>query len=60
MIDAARRGEYDFHQKHRLIGPDGFQPDAVIRAMLEAALDDFKPTNHVAPKPAAADLSAAW
>src|SRR3954464_15473713 len=40
MIEAARRAEYDFHQRECLIGAERFipTPDAVIRAMLEAVL----------------------
>jgi hypothetical protein len=40
MIEAARRAEYDYYQKGRKIGSERFvaTPDAVIRAMLEAAL----------------------
>jgi hypothetical protein len=43
MIVAARRGEYDYHQRNRTLGPGPFRPtpDAVIRAMLEAALSDI-------------------
>ncbi|MFL5288613.1 MAG: hypothetical protein ACJ8AW_48580 [Rhodopila sp.] len=41
MIDAARRGEYDYYQRgHMALNAERFipTPDAVIRAMLEAAL----------------------
>ena len=43
MIEAARRAEYDYHQKARTIGSERFipTPDGVIRAMLEAALKDL-------------------
>jgi hypothetical protein len=40
MIVAARRAEFDYHQKGRLIGAERFipTPDPVIKVMLEAAL----------------------
>jgi len=40
MILAALRAEFDYYQKARQIGPERFipTPDAVIKAMLEAAL----------------------
>jgi hypothetical protein len=40
MIDAARRAEFDYHQRERLLGAERFipTPDAIIRAMLEAAI----------------------
>ena len=49
MVDAARRGEFDYYQRNRLIGSDRFiaTPDAVIRAMLEAALASAP--DHAAP-----------
>ena len=40
MIQAARRAEFDYYQKGRLIGAGRFigTPDEVIKIMLEAAL----------------------
>ena len=40
MIIAARRAEFDYYQKGRALGGDRFipTPDAVIKAMLDAAL----------------------
>jgi hypothetical protein len=40
MIEAARRAEFDFHQKGRTLGHERFIPtsDSVIHVMLEAAL----------------------
>jgi hypothetical protein len=42
MIEAARRAEFDYFQRNRPLGLGPFQPtsDAVIRAMLEAALSE--------------------
>lgn len=46
MVEAARRAEFDFAQRNRLLGAGPFRPtsDAVIRAMLEAVLGGGKPT----------------
>jgi hypothetical protein len=40
MIRTAQRGEYDYYQRNRQLPADKFipTPEAVIRAMLEAAL----------------------
>jgi hypothetical protein len=45
MIEAARRGHYDYLQRNRLLGIGPFQPmpDPIIRAMLEAAIGDIVP-----------------
>jgi hypothetical protein len=53
MIEAARRADFDYYQRGRLVGAGRFipTPDAVIRAMLQAALGDI-PDDH----PTAADL----
>ena len=60
MITAARRAEYDYYQKGRVLGADRFipTPDPVIRAMLGATLKrSSRPLN---PSPEAkADASAA-
>jgi hypothetical protein len=57
MIEAARRAEYDYYQRGRQIGAGRFIPipDAVIRAMLEAALGDV-PDPEEAGRPTEADL----
>jgi hypothetical protein len=45
MIEAARRGQYDYLRRNRLLGIGPFQParDPIIRAMLEAAIRDIVP-----------------
>jgi hypothetical protein len=55
MIEAARRGHYDYLQRNRLLGIGPFQPTPgpIIRAMLEAALGDIAPE-----KPATAAKAA--
>lgn len=56
MVEAARRAEFDYYQKGRLIDADRFipTPDAVIRAMLEAAVGDApKPEGRTSSAPAA-------
>ena len=42
MIEAARRAEFDYYQQDRMLSAERFipTPDAVIRAMLEAAVGD--------------------
>jgi hypothetical protein len=42
MIEAARRAEYDYYQRGRLVGSGRFipTPDAVIKVMLEAAFKE--------------------
>jgi hypothetical protein len=42
MIEAARRTEFEHYQKGQVVSTDRFipTPDAVIRAMLEAAVGD--------------------
>jgi hypothetical protein len=42
MVEAARRAEFDYYQRNRLLSERPFipTPDPVIRAMLEAALAD--------------------
>ena len=49
--EAARRAEFDYYQKGQLIGAERFipTPDAVIRAMLQAAVGD--PPKPQEPKP---------
>jgi hypothetical protein len=46
MIEAARRAEYDYYQRLGWLGAGPFvgTPIAVLRAMLEAAVGDGKPT----------------
>jgi hypothetical protein len=41
MIDAARRDEYDYYQRGRMLSSERFitTPDAVIRAMLGGTED---------------------
>jgi len=40
VVQAVRRAEYDYYQRGRVLGSERFipTPDAVIRAMLEAAV----------------------
>jgi hypothetical protein len=42
MIEAAQRGEFDFHQRGRTLGAERFVPTSpeIVRAMLEAALGE--------------------
>jgi hypothetical protein len=51
MIEAARRGEYDYLKRNRLLGPGPFvpTPNLIIRAMLEAAVGDVGPEKPAAP-----------
>jgi hypothetical protein len=55
MIEAARRAEYDYYQRGRALGAGRFipTPDAVIRAMLEAAFQEVPDEVAAAAKPAA-------
>src|SRR3954447_12334277 len=51
IIEAARRAEFDYYQQGRMLSAERFipTPDAVIRAMLEAAVGDAP--NLKEPKP---------
>lgn len=53
MILAALRAEFDYYQKARQIGPERFipTPDAVIKAMLEAALKQVEMADVEEPVP---------
>jgi hypothetical protein len=52
MLTAAKRAEYDFFNRGRTVKDDRFipTPDAIIRAMLEAALSTLDPTTKTASK----------
>jgi hypothetical protein len=44
MIEAARRAEFDYYQRGGMLGSRFIPtPDAVIKAMLEAAIGDAPP-----------------
>jgi hypothetical protein len=55
MVTAAKRAEYDFFNRGRRVKDDRFipTPDAIIRAMLEAALSTLNPPAKTTSKPAA-------
>ena len=54
MLTAVKRAEYDFFNRGRKVKDDRFipTPDALIRAMLEAALSTLDPPAKTAPKTA--------
>jgi hypothetical protein len=60
MIEAARRAEFDYFQRGRLIGSARFipTPDEVIKVMLAAAFA-LVPDQTAAPGPAAAIAAVA-
>jgi hypothetical protein len=55
MIEAARRAEFDYYQRGRLLGDGRFipTPDPVIRAMLEAAFAKIPDETAATAKPPA-------
>lgn len=53
MIEAARRAEFDFYRRHRILG-QRFRPipDAQLHAVLEAAIGAIGEEDDVDPAPA--------
>ncbi len=53
MIEAARRAEYDYYQRGRLLGSERHipTPDPAIRAMLEAAFAKIRDETAATAKP---------